>query len=106
MRVRTRAAELQGHYAGAISRLLAYGADLLILSVTLTVTLALTQFAIEVATPWKVNFENEEWLVITRMVPSGIAGTTRSSNLSNNKRRLAGRTTEYSFRGVENRMAA
>jgi uncharacterized RDD family membrane protein YckC len=64
VRARTRAAELQGHYAGAVSRLLAYGADLLIISVTLTVALAMTQFAIEVATPWKVNFEDDELLVL------------------------------------------
>jgi uncharacterized RDD family membrane protein YckC len=64
VRARTRATELQGHYAGPVSRLLAFGADLLFISVSLTVTLAMTQFAIEVATPWKINFEDDEALVL------------------------------------------
>jgi len=64
VRARTRAAELQGRYAGAVSRLLAYGADLLIIGVTLTATLAMAQFAIEAATPWSVNLEDDEWLVV------------------------------------------
>ena len=64
MRARTRAAELQGHYAGGVSRLLAYGADVLIISVSLTVTLAMAQFAIEAATPWKADFQNNGTLVL------------------------------------------
>ena len=59
MNNKTRAAELQGHYAGAISRLLAYGVDLFLIGVTVTVGLAMTQFAIEVATPWKVDFASD-----------------------------------------------
>lgn len=45
----------QGHYAGALSRLLAYGADLLIITTSFAVTLALLEFAIEAATPWSLS---------------------------------------------------
>ena len=63
----------QGHYAGAVSRLLAYGADLLVLSVTLTAGLALTQFAVTAATPWELDFESEGAVVIvTGLVWSAI----------------------------------
>jgi uncharacterized RDD family membrane protein YckC len=59
-----RALAQQGHYAGAVSRLLAYGADLLIITVVYVGALALLEFAINVATPWHVNFKNGYWLVL------------------------------------------
>lgn len=59
-----RALAQQGHYAGAVSRLLAYGADLLIITAAYTAALALLQFAINVATPWNVDFKNSYWLVL------------------------------------------
>ena len=48
----------QGHYAGALSRLLAYGADLTIISVVYGAALALVDFAINAATPWEVNLKD------------------------------------------------
>ena len=42
-----------------VSRLLAYAADLFLLGVTLTVGLAMTQFAIKAATPWEVDFADD-----------------------------------------------
>ncbi len=60
----SRAIRQQGHYAGALSRLLAYGADLLILTVIYSVALALVEFAINAATPWKLNLETRHGLVL------------------------------------------
>ena len=54
----------QGHYAGALSRLLAYGTDLLFISVVYAAGLALLQFAINAATPWHVELKNEYQLVL------------------------------------------
>jgi len=54
----------QGHYAGALSRLLAYGADLLIITVVYAAGLALLQFAISAATPWQLNLEQGHVLVL------------------------------------------
>ncbi|MGO8906392.1 MAG: RDD family protein [Solirubrobacteraceae bacterium] len=54
----------QGHYAGALSRLLAYGADLLILTVVYAVALALVEFAINAATPWSVDLKSAYGLII------------------------------------------
>ena len=54
----------QGRYAGALSRLLAYGADVLILTVVYTVSLAVVQFAVDAATPWAVDFKNGYGLVL------------------------------------------
>jgi len=59
-----RAIAQQGHYAGALSRLLAYGADLLILTVVYAVALALLGFAIDVATPWHVDLKTGHVLVL------------------------------------------
>ncbi len=53
-----RAMAWQGHYAGALSRLLAYGVDLLIVSVVYGTGLALMQFAIDTATPWNVELKH------------------------------------------------
>jgi uncharacterized RDD family membrane protein YckC len=54
----------QGHYAGALSRLLAYGADLLILTVVYAAALALLEFGINAATPWNVDFKTGHGLVL------------------------------------------
>ncbi len=59
-----RAMAQQGHYAGALSRLLAYGADLLILTTVYAVALALLGFAIDVATPWHVDLQTGHALVL------------------------------------------
>jgi uncharacterized RDD family membrane protein YckC len=59
-----RAIAQQGHYAGALSRLLAYGADLLILTAVYAVALALLEFAINAATPWNIDFKTGHVLVL------------------------------------------
>lgn len=59
-----RAMARQGHYAGALSRLLAYGADLLILTVVYAAGLALMEFAINAATPWNVDLKTAHGLVL------------------------------------------
>jgi uncharacterized RDD family membrane protein YckC len=51
------AMEQQGHYAGPVSRLLAYGADSFAIGVLYTAGLALLRFAVETATPWTLNVE-------------------------------------------------
>jgi len=52
-----KAMEQQGHYAGPVSRLLAYAADAFLIGVIFTAGLALLRFAIETATPWTLNVE-------------------------------------------------
>ncbi|HMJ03827.1 MAG TPA: RDD family protein [Conexibacter sp.] len=47
----------QGHYAGPVSRLLAYAADTFLIGVLYTAGLALLRFAIEAATPWTLDVE-------------------------------------------------
>jgi uncharacterized RDD family membrane protein YckC len=59
-----RAMTQQGHYAGALSRLLAYGADILILTVVYAVALALLEFAINAATPWNIDLKTGHVLVL------------------------------------------
>jgi uncharacterized RDD family membrane protein YckC len=59
-----RAMAQQGHYAGALSRLLAYGADLGIISVLYAIALAIIEFAINTATPWEVELKHGYVLVI------------------------------------------
>ncbi len=54
----------QGHYAGPVSRLLAYGADVLILTVVYAVALALVEFAINAATPWSVELKSAYGLIL------------------------------------------
>ena len=54
----------QGHYAGTLSRLLAYGADLFILTVAYAAALALLDFAINAATPWTVDLKTGHGLVL------------------------------------------
>ena len=49
--------QLQGHYAGPVSRLLAYAADTFLIGVLYTAGLALLRFAIEAATPWTLDVE-------------------------------------------------
>lgn len=51
------ALRFQGHYAGPVSRLLAYAADLFLISVVYTAGLALLRFAVDAATPWRLNVE-------------------------------------------------
>lgn len=51
------AMRFQGHYAGPVSRLLAYAADTAIIGVAYTAGLALLRFAVEAATPWTLNLE-------------------------------------------------
>jgi uncharacterized RDD family membrane protein YckC len=53
-----RALAQQGHYAGALSRLLAYGADLLIVSTVYAAAIAVIQFAITTATPWNPELKD------------------------------------------------
>jgi uncharacterized RDD family membrane protein YckC len=57
------AMEQQGHYAGAVSRLLAYAADLGLISVLFTAGLALLRFAVDAATPWTLNVEGPVFAV-------------------------------------------
>jgi len=54
----------QGHYAGPVSRLLAYGVDLGFINVVYVAGLALLQFAINTATPWTLELQDEYWWVI------------------------------------------
>ncbi|HZV73126.1 MAG TPA: RDD family protein [Conexibacter sp.] len=51
------AIDFQGHYAGPVSRLLAYATDTFVIGVAYTAALALLRFAVEAATPWKLNVE-------------------------------------------------
>jgi uncharacterized RDD family membrane protein YckC len=56
--IRTRdALRMQGHYAGPVSRLLAYAADTALIGIAYTAALALLRYAIEAATPWTLNVE-------------------------------------------------
>ncbi len=59
-----RAMAQQGHYAGALSRLLAYGADLGIISVIYAIVIAIIQFAINIATPWELELKHGYAVVI------------------------------------------
>lgn len=51
------ATRFQGHYAGPVSRLLAYAADAFFIGVAYTAGLALLRFAVEAATPWTLDVE-------------------------------------------------
>jgi uncharacterized RDD family membrane protein YckC len=51
------ALRFQGHYAGPVSRLLAYAADTFLIGVAYTAGLALLRFAVEAATPWTLDVE-------------------------------------------------
>ncbi len=93
MSVARRAEEYQGHYAGAISRLLAYGVDLLIISVTLTAGFAILEFAIDVATPWSTDFRNDEDLVV-------VAGLVWSAVYLGNSFAVFARTPGMSLLGL------
>lgn len=63
-RRRVRGEDLQGRYAGAVSRLLAYGADLFISNTVFVAGVALLEFAINTATPWRVDFGSENaWIL-------------------------------------------
>lgn len=61
---RARGEDLQGRYAGAVTRLLAYGADLFISNTVFVATVALLEFAINTATPWRVDFGSQNgWIL-------------------------------------------
>ncbi len=53
----------QGHYAGPVSRLLAYAADTFLIGVLYTAALALLRFAVDAATPWSLNVEGTAFAV-------------------------------------------
>ena len=57
------AMEHQGRYAGPVTRLLAYLADLGIISVLFGLTLSLVSAAIEVATPWTISLSRDSTAV-------------------------------------------
>lgn len=57
------AMEQQGHYAGPVSRLLAYAADSFLIGVLYTAGLALLRFAIDTATPWTLDVEGAVFAV-------------------------------------------
>ncbi len=59
-----RALEHQGRYAGAVTRLLAYLADIGIISVLFGGALALVTAAIDVATPWNLDVSKENTAVL------------------------------------------
>lgn len=56
-RSRSEADSFQGHYAGPVSRLLAYAADTFLIGVLYTAGLALLRYAVEAATPWTLDVE-------------------------------------------------
>jgi uncharacterized RDD family membrane protein YckC len=51
------ALRFQGHYAGPVSRLLAYAADTFLIGIVYTAGLALLRFAVDAATPWTLDVE-------------------------------------------------
>ncbi len=53
----------QGHYAGPVTRLLAYLADVGIVSVLFAVASALVGAAITVATPWTIDVDQDGWWI-------------------------------------------
>lgn len=57
------AMEQQGHYAGPVSRLLAYAADAFLIGVLFTAGIALLRFAVEAATPWKLDVEGPVFVI-------------------------------------------
>lgn len=61
---RVRGEDFQGHYAGAVTRLLAYGADLFISNTVFVASVALLEFAINTATPWRVDFGSDHSFIL------------------------------------------
>jgi len=57
------AMEHQGHYAGPVSRLLAYAADVGIVGILYTAGLALLRFAVQAATPWTLDVDTAVFAV-------------------------------------------
>jgi len=57
-----RALAHQGHYAGPVSRLLAFLADAAIVSILYTAAVALTAAAIDITTPWTLDFSKDSWV--------------------------------------------
>ena len=62
----------QGRYAGAVSRLLAYGADLLIVTVVYAAGLALLEFAITAATPWHLELKHHAVVIAGQLIWAAI----------------------------------
>lgn len=56
------ARDYQGHYAGPVTRLLAYSLDLLFISVSFTLMAGLITLAIETVTPWSPKLQDQGWL--------------------------------------------
>jgi uncharacterized RDD family membrane protein YckC len=67
-----RAVTNQGHYAGALSRLLAYAVDLLIIVVVYAAALALLDFAITAATPWHLNLKRHGLVIAGQLIWAAI----------------------------------
>ena len=59
-----RAQAHQGHYAGPVSRLLAFLADAAFVSILYTAAVALVAAAVDVTTPWKLDFSKDSWLTL------------------------------------------
>ena len=59
-----RALAHQGHYAGPVSRLLAFLADAGFVSILYTAAVALVAAAVDVTTPWKLDFSKDSWLTL------------------------------------------
>jgi uncharacterized RDD family membrane protein YckC len=59
-----QATEFQGHYAGPVTRLLAYALDLLIISVVFTLGAAMVSLAVELATPWSLSLDEDSVLAL------------------------------------------
>jgi uncharacterized RDD family membrane protein YckC len=59
-----RALAHQGHYAGAVSRLLAFLADSAFVSILYAAALGLVTAAVDVATPWTLDFSKESWFTL------------------------------------------
>ena len=57
------ALRFQGHYAGPVSRLLAYAADTFLIGVLYTAGIALLRFAVDAATPWTLDVEGAAFAV-------------------------------------------
>ena len=59
-----RALAHQGHYAGPVSRLLAFLADAAFVSFLYTAAVALIAAAIDVTTPWTLDFSKDSWITL------------------------------------------
>ena len=82
-----RALEHQGRYAGAVTRLLAYLADIAIISVLFGATLALVTAAIDVATPWTLDVSKDSTPVLVFYLVLGGASTSATAGCCARSRR-------------------